>query len=102
MAPNVMIDGIEYQPTETGDDIRIVILQRGFVMVGYYRRDGDNCRLVKAQNVRKWGTSRGLGELAAGGPKSETKLDPCGVVEFHRLTEIATLNCEASKWQQHL
>ncbi len=79
-------------------DIRIVILQRGWVMVGVYGRDGEDCWLDNASVIRRWGTSRGLGELAAGGPLENTKLDPAGRVEFHALTAIATIRCEANKW----
>jgi hypothetical protein len=101
---NVIVNGIEYAPTApTGDDVRIVILQRGWVMVGYYKREGDSCSLTKASVIRNWGTTKGLGEIAADGPKKDTKLDPTnGLVEFHRLTEVATIRCEVSKWQSEL
>jgi hypothetical protein len=28
--------------------------------------------------IREWGTTRGLGEIAEGGPTKDTKLDYCG------------------------
>lgn len=97
---NVVINGIEYAPLQKGSEVRICILQRGWVMVGYYQRDGDNCSLTKASVIRNWGTTRGLGEIAAGGPKTETKLDPTnGLVEFHRLTEVATIVCKEDAWK---
>lgn len=105
----MLINGVEYVPkgnetfTPITGEIRIVILQRGWVMIGRYKRDGDNCTLTQAQVIRNWGTTKGLGELAAEGPKRETKLDPTnGVVEFHRLTEIATIQCSESKWASSL
>lgn len=83
--------------------VKIVILQRGWVMVGYYRRDGDNCSLTNASVIRTWGTTKGLGEIAKDGPKSSTTLDPTnGLVEFHRLTEVAAITCNESKWSKHL
>lgn len=83
-------------------DIRIVILQRGWVMVGEFSKSGTQCVLEKASVVRRWGTTNGLGELAASGPLANTRLDPAGHVEFHELTIVATLNCEVAKWAAHL
>lgn len=97
---NVVINGIEYAPIQKGSEVRICILQRGWVMVGYYHRDGDNCSLAKASVIRNWGTTKGLGEIAADGPKKDTKLDPTnGLVEFHRLTEVATILCKEDSWK---
>lgn len=80
-------------------DIRIVILQRGWVMVGRYSQKGDECQLEGAKVVRRWGTTRGLGELATGGPvDGKTVLDPAPTVRFHALTVVASIACEASKW----
>lgn len=80
------------------EDIRIVVLQRGWVLVGRYKQDGARCTLTSAQNVRRWGTTRGLGEIAMGGPTANTQLDPITDAEFHELTVIATFRCDASKW----
>lgn len=102
---NVMIDGIEYTPVkkEGSNEVRIVVLQRGWVVVGYYSREGDNCKLHKASVIRNWGTTKGLGEIAEDGPKKDTKLDPTnGLVEFHRLTEVLTLVAEEAEWKEHL
>jgi hypothetical protein len=104
----IVINGVEYVPkseikTQAPGAVKIVILQRGWVMVGYYKREGDNCSLSNASVIRTFGTTNGLGEIAAGGPTKETKLDPCnGLVEFHRLTEVATITCEDSKWVSKL
>lgn len=37
----------------------IVVLDRGFVYVGQVTIDGDWCVITDAQNVRRWGTTRG-------------------------------------------
>ena len=86
----------------TTDKVRIVILQRGWVMVGRYSESGDDCKLESASVIRIWGTSHGLGEIAQDGPTSLTKLDKCPTVRFHRLTVVATMDCEESKWVKHL
>ena len=79
-------------------DVRIVVLQRGWVVVGRYSEDGEKGQLDGASVIRFWGTNRGLGQLAISGPLSGTKLDPCPTVRFHLLTVIMTIDCEAQKW----
>lgn len=82
-------------PSKKSEDIRIVVLQRGWVMVGRFEQKGAQC-------VRRWGTTKGLGEIAAAGPSASTVLDPAGEVQFHELTAILTLACEVSKWSARL
>lgn len=103
MSKSIIVDGVEYKPTQAHGQVRIVVLQRGWVIVGRYVRDGENCYLHGASVIRNWGTTKGLGELALEGPKKDTKLDPTnGLVEFHRLTEICTIACEDAKWKAHV
>lgn len=78
--------------------IRIVILQRGWVVVGRYAQAGSAVTITNASVIRRWGTTRGLGEIAAGGPTPNTALDGCGTVRCHELAVIATLDCEDAKW----
>lgn len=100
------VEGVEYVPRDEQEivgDYKIVVLQRGWVMVGRMERDGDECKLHDASTIRVWGTTKGLGEIAQGGPTSNTRLDKChGVVEFHYLTVIATLAVSEDKWLSHL
>ena len=79
-------------------DIRIVILQRGWVFVGRYTRNGEDCALTGAHCIRRWGTTRGLGQLASEGPQPNTTLEAAPEVGFHVLTVIATIRCDAAKW----
>jgi hypothetical protein len=102
----IKIDDVEYVRTdsisqypETTGDIRIVILQRGWVAVGYYSQEGEKCKLERAHIVRTWGTTKGLGELAFNGPLANTKLDPAPTMYFHELTVIATMDCVRGKWE---
>lgn len=91
--------GCEHKDEIVDDrDVRIVILQRGWVFVGVYSEKGDKRFLDSAFNIRIWGTSKGLGELVDG-PLTSTKLDPVPQVQFHCLTEIATIKVNASKWK---
>lgn len=82
-------------------DIRIVVLQRGWVALGHYNLDGERAKLSQASIVRRWGTSKGLGQLAAEGPLANTVLDPTPDIEFHALTELLNIKCNPEKWAKH-
>ncbi len=106
---NITINGVEYVPAsqintyQATGDIKIVVLQRGWVMVGQLERVGSECKLHKASIIRTWGTKKGLGEIALEGPKTETKLDPCnGTVEFDYLTVVCAITCKESVWKNVL
>lgn len=103
MKPDVIeLNGVKYAPLEQLDSkIKIVVLQRGWVYVGRYSCDGEECELDDAMCIRTWGTTKGLGELADG-PLKNTKLDFAGKVRFHRISEILTIECDEEKWQPHL
>lgn len=101
----IQINGVVYVPkssvsfVEPSGDIKIVILQRGWVMVGRLEKTGSDCKLHNASVIRNWGTTQGLGELALKGPLKDTKLDKCnGLVEFDSLTIVASISCEQNKW----
>lgn len=102
----IVVDGVTYysqKPKEYDGDVKIVILQRGWCMVGRFERNGNDCKLHNASVIRVWGTTRGLGEIAEGGPTSSTKLDKTnGLVEFDYLTVIASISCNEEKWESYL
>ena len=77
---------------------QIVIAQRGWVFVGDVEKSGDDVTINNAQCIRRWGTTKGLGEIARSGPTSNTVLDDMGTVRLHSLAVVASLDCEASKW----
>ena len=72
--------------------VRIVVLQRGWVAVGRFYQLGDACRLENSFVIRRWGTTKGLGELW-NGPLENTILDPAGVLRFHQLTIVCQFDC---------
>ena len=78
--------------------LQIVVLDRGFVYVGQVRQDGDFLVIESAKNVRRWGTSRGLGQLASEGPLPNTKLDQVPTVRAPLRACIHLIDCDASKW----
>jgi hypothetical protein len=101
----IILDGVKYVlASEVKQDfkgnLKIVVLQRGWVMVGRFERNGSECKLTNASVIRNWGTTAGLGELALKGPLNSTKLDPChGEVEFDYLTVVCTISCNEEKWK---
>jgi hypothetical protein len=84
---------------EAGEQIdlgpqQIVVLDRGWVYVGKSREVGDKLVIEDAQCIRYWGTTRGLGELAANGPTGKTKLDPVGRLVAPMRAVISIIACK--------
>ncbi len=107
-ADTISVNGVAYvradsmttatPPSYADSPIKIVILQRGWVMVGRWGRDGDNCTLDDAKVIERWGTTKGIGELVAGPVKGKTQLRDCGHVEFHILGVVAAISCDEAGW----
>ena len=88
--------------TSTKEEISIAILQRGWVVIGYLRMEGEMYHMRNSHVIRKWGTSKGLGELALEGKQSETILDKAGGFSFHVLTTVGIIPCVQEKWTNSL
>ena len=98
------IEGVVYVPKNSqkqfDGDIIIVVLQRGWVYIGRFERQGNDCKLHNSYCIRSWGTTKGLQELVSGATSS-TKLDKCeGVVEFDWLTVVHTITVNKESWKQ--
>jgi hypothetical protein len=98
----IKIDDVEYVHADaqkaTEGDIKIVIVDRGFVYVGNTKIDGDMLIVTNAKNIRVWGTSKGLGELVSG-PTGLTKLDIVGTIRIPMRAVISLIDVEQSKWK---
>lgn len=104
----IVLDGVKYlkadeiKKQEFDGSTKIVVLQRGWVLVGILDDSKPKNKLQNASVIRTWGTSKGLGELTDG-PLSGTKLDKCnGVVEFNELTVVLTISASEEKWKKYL
>ena len=97
-ANSVMIDGVEYVRRMPEGDIKIVIVDRGFVYIGNVEDNASFLTLRNAQNIRVWGTSKGLGELV-GGPTSGTILDTVGTVRIPARAVISIIDVDQNKWK---
>ena len=78
-------------------NLKIVVLDRGWVVVGRVSYRDEWTVIEDAAVIRNWGTSKGLGEIAANGPTEKTILDKCPAVRAR--TVIMEMDCEASKWK---
>ena len=80
----------------------ILVLQRGWVVVGDLECDTETLvRLKHASVIRRWGTTKGLPQLAQEGPQPNTILDGCTVVEVHPLAIVLRLPTKAELWGDH-
>lgn len=74
----------------------IVIGNRGNIVVGDLVVMAGNERILSnASVIRRWGTTKGLGELALDGKKSSTVLDYCGTFEFDMSTTCGMIKVES-------
>ena len=98
----IKIDEVEYVRKDTQEgfkgDIKIVVLDRGFVYVGRVEVAADFVTITQAKNIRYWGTSKGLGELV-NGPLSGTKLDSVGTVKAPLRALISLIDVEQKAWK---
>lgn len=58
---------------------QIVVIDNGFVHVGECCIQDDILEICDCKNIRKWGTTKGIGELI-NGPTKSTVTDDCGTV----------------------
>ena len=87
----------ESKPAEvvdTGSVYKIIVCQRGFVYAGKVDFSGEYIVVRDAVNIRKWGTTSGLGQLALQGKQSETVLDRVGTLRVHKLAVVSMIDCE--------
>jgi len=102
---SIMIDEVKYIRADSIDDakkyegdIKIVVLDRGFVYIGNVEEKDDFVIIRNAKNLRIWGTTKGLGELV-NGPLSGTKMDSVGTVRAPSRALISLIDVEQSKWK---
>lgn len=99
MKKQVTIDGEVYERVGCDESpLRIVVLDRGFVVVGNVSQEGNEVTIRNCRNIRRWGTTRGLGEIASAGPTAKTVLDPQPTTRVHELQIVQQIDCEAEKW----
>jgi len=98
---SITVDGTTYlkAPEPTEAPLSIIVADRGWVFVGHMRTDEASHKMHDARVVRRWGTSKGLAELAIRGPSENTKLDTAAAVTIPNSSVVAVFTCDESKWQ---
>ena len=79
---------------------QIIVVKLGWVLVGTVTETATTLSVTNTHVVRRWGTSKGLGELAANGPLKATILEPCGHVVIERPAVLFRIDCEAAPWKK--
>lgn len=90
----VRADQVDVKPTTK----QIVVLQRGWIVVGNVAKSAEEVTISDCSVIRVWGTSNGLGEIAESGPTSKTKLDKCPNIVIHPLSVVLYMNVNMEKW----
>jgi hypothetical protein len=94
-----LITGDECNPVPSrAPKMQIVVLERGFVYIGMVTVDGGWVYVNQARNIRKWGTTKGLGELV-NGPLKDTILDRVGTLKAPLRSLVSLIDVEESKWR---
>ena len=91
----IEINGIKYvpadsvAPSEKIGPMRIVVADRGWVFVGNVEEHDDkSVTITNCRNIRRWGTTKGLGELQSG-PTEKTRYDAYPAVRCTPLIQLA-------------
>lgn len=106
MTAEVVIDGKRYIPVDDFGDIRIVVLERGFVYVGHLGQEGadvnaEEITISCARCIIKWGTTEHLGQLV-NGPLVGTKLGASCTVHARISKVIHTIEVSQDEWSKHV
>jgi hypothetical protein len=94
----VPIDSLQKSPNYNSD-VRIVVLQRGWVHIGrYIEKENGDIELHNSYNIQNWGTTKGLGELCSG-PTNKTILNKNeGIIYFNKGLEVFSIAVDKSKY----
>ena len=90
----VRVDSINVTPTTK----QIVVLQRGWIVVGDVCKTEHELAIKNCSVIQRWGTTKGLGEIAENGPTSKTVLDKCTDIFVHPLSVVFCMNVNEGNW----
>lgn len=82
----------------------ILVLQRGWVVVGEIHHHPEGSLFLSLTNggdIRRWGTTKGLGELAKRGPLPSTAIDRHETEAIVPLFSVIKMHeCNEEAWKQ--
>lgn len=76
----------------------ILVIDNGFVFVGDVLTQNGMLLVQHAKQLRKWGTTAGLGEIT-GGPTKQTAADPVGVLLIPYARLVFALPASEKGWK---
>ena len=82
-------------------DIKIVVIEHGFVFVGMLDGIGNDMVITNARSIIKWGTDKPLGQLAKG-PLKDTVLGERCIVRVNENKVVFTIDVDQSAWSKHV
>jgi hypothetical protein len=82
----------------TPNPLQIAVLDRGFVYVGRCAVADGFLTITDARCIRRWGTTNGLGQLAASGPTAKTILDTAATIHAPLTAVVHLIDCAEGAW----
>lgn len=79
--------------------LEIIVCHDRWHFIGSVTENGDKLIIANARNIRQWGTTRGLGEIALLGPTQKTVLDDYGVVTVQKDKVVCRIACLEKQWK---
>jgi len=79
----------------------ILVIDRGNVIVGEFEMSDDDEMITVRDGrvIRRWGTTNGLGQLAAGGPTEKTVLNPLNrTAHVRKSAMFFIIECDPEQW----
>ena len=107
MINSIVVDGVRYVPETSTGDIKILVMERGFVYVGRATQGpepGTDVTLVTVRGARaliRWGTTEHLGQLVEG-PLENTKLGASCIVRCLRSQVLHQIEVNQDAWSKHI
>jgi hypothetical protein len=78
--------------------LSVAVLDRGWVFIGRIIQHEGGVKLENAACIRRWGTTKGVGELALHGPQPSTVLDEAGTVIVPSSSVICLIETTEEVW----
>ena len=97
----LIVDGERFIRANDCGEIKIVVLERGFVYVGRCHVEEGQVTIFGARSLIRWGTTKHLGELTHG-PTANTKLGESCLVRALQSQVIHTIEVDANAWNKHI
>jgi hypothetical protein len=79
----------------------IIVADQGHVWIGDITVGPVWVEVKRSRCVRRWGTNKGLNQLAMEGPLPETTLDEPADMFVRQASVIALIPCKESAWAKH-